>query len=198
MNNFAFKYNGETLWYSRSVACSMYYFVYNHKDRQWYILISKRGPGCPSAVGQWNVPGGYLDFNETMKEAAVRECFEETGIKVNINDVKLAAISTNLNSKKQNIVCSFFATAEISDIEILKLFLTNSHCEANEVDDICFYPVSYFTTKKSLLRNKAFPVAFGHDKMIVEIFNKRVNIGFIRKFIFKIIEKLTHINIPIE
>jgi 8-oxo-dGTP diphosphatase len=31
---------------------------------------------------QWNIPGGGVNFNESLKEAAVREVYEETGLTV--------------------------------------------------------------------------------------------------------------------
>ncbi len=33
---------------------------------------------------QWTVPGGMIDFGESMEAAAVRECFEETGLKIRV------------------------------------------------------------------------------------------------------------------
>ena len=44
------------------------------------VLLVKRGtePG----VGTWSIPGGSIDLGETLGEAAEREVFEETGIRV--------------------------------------------------------------------------------------------------------------------
>ena len=193
MKNFPFKHDDETLWYSRSIACSMYFFVFNEKDKKWYVLMSERGPGCPSAVGYWNVPGGYLDFDETLKQAAVRECHEETGFPMNGYDVKLAAISTNLNSKKQNVVCSFYTKTQTSDIDIFKSLLTTKYSESDEVTNIDFFPVDIFINGCSWLK-----VAFGHDKMIKEIFEKMINIGPLRRWLLNLTYKLTKINVPIE
>lgn len=44
------------------------------------ILLLKRGFGCPDEVGKWVFPCGYVDGNETLKEAIIRETYEETGI----------------------------------------------------------------------------------------------------------------------
>lgn len=32
--------------------------------------------------GSWAIPGGYLNWDETLKEAAMREFYEETGLKL--------------------------------------------------------------------------------------------------------------------
>ncbi len=36
------------------------------------------------AIGQWCIPGGYIEAGETAEDAAARECFEETGLIVKI------------------------------------------------------------------------------------------------------------------
>jgi 8-oxo-dGTP diphosphatase len=38
--------------------------------------------GRPPLEGQWSIPGGALELGETLREAAVREAQEETGLTV--------------------------------------------------------------------------------------------------------------------
>jgi 8-oxo-dGTP diphosphatase len=45
------------------------------------FLIGRRPPGVPLA-GLWEFPGGKMEPAETAREAAVRECREETGLAV--------------------------------------------------------------------------------------------------------------------
>ena len=51
-------------------------------ERQGKVLMVKRAiqPG----YGLWSIPGGYVDRGEVVEEAAVREVWEETGLKVEI------------------------------------------------------------------------------------------------------------------
>jgi ADP-ribose pyrophosphatase YjhB (NUDIX family) len=46
------------------------------------VLLIKRGkePG----LGQWSIPGGVVRTGETLKEAVVREVFEETHLEVEV------------------------------------------------------------------------------------------------------------------
>ena len=44
------------------------------------VVLVKRGH--PPLVGEWSIPGGVLELGETVREAAVREAREETGLLV--------------------------------------------------------------------------------------------------------------------
>lgn len=37
--------------------------------------------------GKWTLPGGGLDFGETLEQATVREVFEETGLHVKVKEL---------------------------------------------------------------------------------------------------------------
>jgi 8-oxo-dGTP diphosphatase len=44
------------------------------------IIFGKRkGAHCK---GTWSIPGGHLEFGESPEECAIREVFEETGVKI--------------------------------------------------------------------------------------------------------------------
>ena len=49
------------------------------------VLLIKRGH--PPLLGQWSIPGGVLEVGETLREAAVREAMEETGLEVQTGDL---------------------------------------------------------------------------------------------------------------
>ena len=46
------------------------------------VLLIKRGK--PPRAGTWSLPGGAQESGETLKEAALREIYEETNLKVEI------------------------------------------------------------------------------------------------------------------
>ena len=49
------------------------------------VVLVKRGH-APLA-GEWSIPGGVLEVGETLREAAVREALEETGLNVETADL---------------------------------------------------------------------------------------------------------------
>jgi 8-oxo-dGTP diphosphatase len=49
------------------------------------VLLIKRGH--PPLMGEWSIPGGILELGETVREAAVREALEETGLTVETEEL---------------------------------------------------------------------------------------------------------------
>lgn len=70
------------------------YYVLMIRKPISYSLAGRRGLPL-HAIGQWWLPGGLIDPNETAVQAAARELFEETGFK--IAEVDLIEIASDPN-----------------------------------------------------------------------------------------------------
>lgn len=71
------------------------------------LLMTKRGQACKNERGCWEVPGGSIEFGETMAEAAVREAKEEIGVDV-IVEHQLLAIDHLIPNEHQHWVTTPF------------------------------------------------------------------------------------------
>jgi 8-oxo-dGTP diphosphatase len=66
------------------------------------VLLRKRhqDPQKASSLlhgeGTWTMPGGKLDFGESFEQGACREVFEETGIKLSKEKLKVISISNDI------------------------------------------------------------------------------------------------------
>jgi mutator protein MutT len=49
------------------------------------VVLVKRGH--PPLAGEWSIPGGVLEVGETLRQAAVREALEETGLTVEVGEL---------------------------------------------------------------------------------------------------------------
>jgi 8-oxo-dGTP diphosphatase len=69
-----------------------------------FLLIQR---GKPPRMGQWSIPGGRQELGETVKETALRETLEETGLTVELTDF-LDVVDSIQKDEKGNI--AFHAT----------------------------------------------------------------------------------------
>ena len=138
--------NGTKYWISRSVAVCAIVIVYDENEIP-HLLINKRGPGTPDYQGCWNIPCGYLDWDETTSEACTREILEECKIYIEPSIWKqYGEIEDSINSNRQNVTIrkivrldwDDYCTALRNGIEM------NSEGEENEVDAIKLMPLSAY------------------------------------------------------
>jgi 8-oxo-dGTP pyrophosphatase MutT (NUDIX family) len=121
---------GKTIWHSRNVAVAVLIIRANPEDESKLQIIGvKRGPKVTN-TGQWCFPCGYLDWNENVEEAAVREVFEETNINLDISDLDFYNLDSDPAKNLQNVSVHFSACVN-KDVDI-----HGNNCEAGEVDEV--------------------------------------------------------------
>lgn len=94
--------------------------IRNEKDE---ILLQER-----TDRNQWGIPGGCQDLGEDLRETAVREAYEETGIKLDINKIQLIDTLSGKSRKNSypngdivyNNTSLFLATISLLDASKLK------------------------------------------------------------------------------
>ncbi len=71
------------------------------------VLIQRRNP--PHG---WAIPGGFVDYGESLETAAAREAMEETGLRVTIVEQFHAYSAPDRDPRQHTITTVFIATAD--------------------------------------------------------------------------------------
>ncbi len=160
MRNFPVKIEDKEYWISRSMAVAV--FVFDPITRSF--LAVKRGEGCPDNVGKWCCPCGYLDYDETLQDAAYRELHEETGLeKEDVSQLRINHIDDNINSNRQNVTVIYDCVYYHLKINPL----TTKYSEPNEIGEIKWIPAPDIDK---------YQWAFDHDKIIKSILSDKKNL----------------------
>lgn len=136
--------DGRTVFLSRSNAvCVPVTAILSNGEM--YVLMSRRGEGTPDYQHHFNLVCGYLDNDETLAEAAIREVWEETGFYTEavdkshvIFDIKKMPWDIGDNPKpgtRQNITHRFGFIFKINTLNDLPP-LTTDNCEKGEVSEV--------------------------------------------------------------
>lgn len=153
--------DGKEIWLSRSVAVTVCVLLI-HNDVP-HILVNQRGPGVPDFSGYWNLVCGYLDYDETVQEAAVREVWEECGVNaldlIEISEAVFFEPPWDVNSSpgysKQNVTIHHGLVGKVDDLPALSA----AHNEPGETSDIRWLPLHQVADLK---------FAFNHNKRIAK------------------------------
>ena len=147
--------NGKVHWISRSVVVVAIVFW---RD---YFLIVRRGKSV-FETGKWCLPCGYLDYNETIEECAIREIWEESGVDLRKSKHQLTLDYVNSNPDTQKQQIGFHYIVEIdSDSERPEVDL--SVVDSDETTDAKWIKIEDLSK---------FKFAFNHDKKMLKHFSK--------------------------
>ncbi len=90
--------------------------IFTIVDNKLKLLMIKRGDH--PCIGQWALPGGFVNMDESLDEAAQRELKEETGI----DNIYMEQVYTwgdlNRDPRTRIITVSYMALVDSSDLKV--------------------------------------------------------------------------------
>ncbi|MEM4134252.1 MAG: NUDIX hydrolase [Candidatus Micrarchaeia archaeon] len=81
------------------------------------ILLIKRKK--PPFIGKWCLPGGFVEINEDIEHAAIRETKEETGVDIELLGI-IGVYSSPKRDKRHTISIAFLAFPKDNTINLIK------------------------------------------------------------------------------
>ncbi|WP_430815532.1 NUDIX hydrolase [Carboxylicivirga sp. RSCT41] len=125
-----------------SVTTDCTIFGFDGIDLQ--ILLIKRG--IEPFKGQWALPGGFVQMDETTEECARRELEEETGVKELFLEQLYTFSDVNRDPRGRVITVSYFALIKSTDFKLIG---------GDDASDAQWFPI-----------NQVPSLAFDHDRIL--------------------------------
>ncbi len=114
--------------------------------RQGIVLIKRKYPPYG-----WALPGGFVDYGESLEQAAVREAKEETSLDIELLCQMHTYSDPKRDPRKHTISTVFIARAEGNPV---------ARDDAQEIKVL---------SKEEL----NFPLAFDHEKILTDYFERK-------------------------
>ena len=114
-----------------------------------FILIKRKNDPYKN---YWALPGGFVEYGESVENAAVREAKEETNIDVELKELVNIYSEPNRDPRGHTITIAYIAKGNINN--------RKADSDAKEIGIFSFEKLSEIN------------IAFDHDKIIKDCLNK--------------------------
>ena len=164
MKNFPVNVDGKEYWISRALAVVV--MAVKRVGEDFFVLVEKRGKGAADNIGSLCMPCGYLDFDETLKEACSRELKEETGLVVDPARFKMLSINSDPKENRQNVSVRYYCLVQEHENFNKELAVGG---EKDEVDGVYWINVAKLVGGTVVVNNERIDAetwAFNHENRI--------------------------------
>ncbi len=120
--------------------------ITRHDGKRGIVLIERKNPPYG-----WAIPGGFVDYGETLEEAAVREAQEETSLNIRLKQQMHTYSEPDRDPRQHTISTVYIAEAEGTPV---------AQDDAKNT--------GIFTEEEIV-----FPLAFDHRAILTDYFQQR-------------------------
>jgi 8-oxo-dGTP diphosphatase len=99
--------------------------------RSKVLLVCRAQEPCK---GEWTFPGGLVELGETLRQAAERETFEETGIRIRAGEV-LEVVDSLVKGTGGRLRFHY------SIVDVVCRYLSGSPRPGDDVSDVAWIPI---------------------------------------------------------
>jgi 8-oxo-dGTP diphosphatase len=121
----------------------------DENNKNEFVLIKRKNEPFKN---HWAIPGGFVDYGETIENAAIREAKEEVGIDVKLKKLLGAYSEPKRDPRGHTITMVYLAIGNFKEI---KPDSDATDAKIYSFDDI-----------------KSMKIAFDHSKILVDAFNE--------------------------
>jgi 8-oxo-dGTP pyrophosphatase MutT (NUDIX family) len=171
--NEAVQVDGKTIHVSRAVAVVMIP-IFRLPDKSLHIPVGVRSASTPDHQGKFGLVCGYLDWDESGMQAAVRETWEEIGLdltayfwKNEVKDIQPYYVQSNPDDDvRQNVTLRYRLMFDVLELPTLN--------KSQEVHSAHWISDSSAVLLKP---NSIDRFAFNHYHLIVDTFSKAIDLS---------------------
>lgn len=116
-----------------------------------FILIKRKNKPFKN---HWAIPGGFVDYGESVEDAAIRESKEETGIDIKLKKLFNVYSKPNRDPRGHTITIVYLATGDFNEMQAAS--------DAIDIDIFSFNNI------------RSANLAFDHEKILSDIFDKTI------------------------
>jgi 8-oxo-dGTP diphosphatase len=115
-------------------------------ENKKFILIKRKNNPFKN---HWAIPGGFVEYGETVESAAIRESKEETGIDIELKKIFNIYSKPNRDPRCHTITIVYLATGNTNDMKA-----------GSDAKNICLCSFEELSSLK---------IAFDHEKILTDI-----------------------------
>lgn len=134
-----------------SITVDTVIFDKSSDENKKFILIKRKNEPFKD---QWAIPGGFVEYGETVENAAIREAKEETGIDIELKELFNVYSKPDRDPRDHTITIVYLATGNINDRKA-----------GSDAEDIMLCSFEVLSSLK---------IAFDHERILTDILENTI------------------------